>query len=402
LKSIVLFDLDNTLLQNSLDTFLPGYLKAWMQFIAPHMPPELLISAMMGATEKATINQLTDCTLREVFDGHFYPALGFERREFDSLETQFYSEIFPTLRGLTQPVPGAVQIVNDLHLDGNRLALATNPLFPLTAILQRLDWAGFPDSDLPFEIVPSMESFHFAKPDIAFFAELLGRMGWPDTQPVMVGDSLERDIIPAKTFGIAPYWVNGGSPISEDGSEPIPNGEIQYVQDWIDRLPNETWQPTNTPTSLLATFRSTLAVLDTWSRDKDPFSWNLQPQLGEWSPVEILGHFHDVDREVNLPRLNKLLEENNPFLPGIDTDRWAKERDYRQKNSLQALFEFRKARLDLLQILENLQDADWQRPARHAIFGRTSLAELVSFMAGHDRLHIRQMYQALNEIPSYH
>jgi len=47
-----------------------------------------------------------------------------------------------------------------------------------------------------------------------------------------------------------------------------------------------------------------------------------------------------------------------------------------------------------LALMDGLQ-AEWDRPARHAIFGPTSLQELVGFMAEHDRLHVRQAFEAI-------
>ncbi|NJN45098.1 MAG: DinB family protein, partial [Anaerolineae bacterium] len=57
----------------------------------------------------------------------------------------------------------------------------------------------------------------------------------------------------------------------------------------------------------------------------------------------------------------------------------------------EALQDFISHRLNTLALLEFLDDAGWQRPARHAIFGPTTLQEVSQFIAEHDRLHIRQI-----------
>jgi hypothetical protein len=44
-----------------------------------------------------------------------------------------------------------------------------------------------------------------------------------------------------------------------------------------------------------------------------------------------------------------------------------------------------------MSLLEQLSPADWERTARHAIFGPTHLRELIAITAGHDQLHVRQM-----------
>jgi hypothetical protein len=45
-----------------------------------------------------------------------------------------------------------------------------------------------------------------------------------------------------------------------------------------------------------------------------------------------------------------------------------------------------------LDILDDLT-TEWDRPARHSIFGSYTLQELVGVMAGHDKNHIRQIYK---------
>jgi hypothetical protein len=149
-----------------------------------------------------------------------------------------------------------------------------------------------------------------------------------------------------------------------------------------------------TPTALLAVLRSTPAALSTLCGQQGN-ELSKRPTLGEWSPGEVLCHLRDVDSEVNLPRLQKVLNERNPFLSGQDTDPWAEIRKYNLQDGMQALSDFTKARLEVLGLLENLTPEDWNHQARHAIFGPTNLRELVNIIAGHDILHVQQVYRAL-------
>ena len=109
-------------------------------------------------------------------------------------------------------------------------------------------------------------------------------------------------------------------------------------------------------------------------------------------------HFRDVDADVNLPRILSVLDNSNPFIPGIDTDQWADERMYYCQNGQEALRDFITSRIQLLDVLDNLKPDDWSHPARHAIFGPTHLTELISIIVGHDRLHVQQAYTSLGEI----
>jgi DNA phosphorothioation-dependent restriction protein DptG len=121
--------------------------------------------------------------------------------------------------------------------------------------------------------------------------------------------------------------------------------------------------------------------------------WTYKPKDSEWALVEIICHLRDVDKEINLPRIQTILAEDNPFLPAIDSDAWAKERNYINQNGLKALQDFNQVRISILDILAQLNQSVWSKPTRHTLFGPTQFSEIIRFIAGHDRLHIRQLTQ---------
>ena len=123
--------------------------------------------------------------------------------------------------------------------------------------------------------------------------------------------------------------------------------------------------------------------------------WLNRPAEDEWSLAEILCHLRDVDAEVNLPRVEAILREENAFINGQSTDHWATERQYAQQDPDSAFTSFVANRTRLIELLAGVSSADWQRRARHSYLGPTTLRELVEFMLDHDRLHIRQASLAL-------
>jgi hypothetical protein len=174
---------------------------------------------------------------------------------------------------------------------------------------------------------------------------------------------------------------------------------VDQLLSWIDSTPSEDLIPDyNRIEAMLAILRASPAVLNAFSWELKASNWVEHPQPGEWSFTEILCHLRDVDIDVNLPRIDKVLNELNPFLPGIDSDKWAEERLYYCQNGLEALRDFTSSRIQLLDLLDELKPEEWNRPARHAIFGPTSLKELVSIIVGHDRLHVQQAFRSLGEI----
>ena len=120
-----------------------------------------------------------------------------------------------------------------------------------------------------------------------------------------------------------------------------------------------------------------------------------RPAEDEWSLTEILCHLRDTEGEVNLPRVQTIISEDNPLVQGVDTDVWAQERRYIRQDGPQALADFSDTRIKTLELLADLPPEDWQLPARHTIFGPTHLQELMNFTARHDRLHLRQINDLL-------
>ena len=400
LSPILLLDLDDTLLQNNIDDFLPHYLGAFSKKASTYLDPDRFVKSLLAGTRAMVDNRQPDRTLKESFDATFFPLTGVDVNSFQALAEQFYAEVFPTLRSLTKPIPKAVQLVNDAQEKGYRLVVATNPLFPRTAILQRLAWADLPADRYSYEIITSYETFHFTKPDPAYYAEIMARMGWPTELAVVVGDDLERDIYAGRQLGLPAYWIGQSDKMPVNGADaPSQAGGIDELILWLEKAPPETLQAGyNSPTAWLAILRSTQAGLDGFSRSLEGIDWAARPQQDEWSLTEVLCHLRDVDQEVNIPRLQKVLAESNPFLPGEDTDRWAEVRQYCFQDGPEALHQFIATRSEMVSLLQTLAAEDWQRPARHAIFGPTRLQELVSITAAHDRVHMGQVYELLKQV----
>ncbi len=387
----VLLDLDDTLLANDIDKFLPVYLKALTQNLSM-LPPKDVVQHLMAATEKMSANRQGDRTLEQVFDSSFYPALGVRKQDLWETINQFYAEVFPTLQPVTQPRDGAVQLVEGLFEQGETIAIATNPLFPRAATYHRLNWAGLPVDRYPFGLVSTYEDFHFSKPDPAYYAEVLAQLGWPEQPAVMVGDDLDLDIRPAAKLGLPTYWVTQGEQALPEGLHPLSrSGDLAGVSAWIEEIRNAKVEVDyDHPAALEAILRSTPAVMEFISRGLPAEMWNQRPKPGEWSLTEVLYHLRDVDLEVNWPRIEKVCNQDNPFLPGMETDPWADEREYIKRSGPEGLAGFQEIRGQILTLLQGLTSEGWQLPARHAIFGPTTLRELVSFIATHDQVHVRQ------------
>ncbi len=395
----LLLDLDDTLLDNDINAFLPAYLKALGKHLSSYVPPEHMAKQLMSATQKMLSNNSAMYSLERAFDEAFYPAIGHSKADLRPTLEYFYDEVFPGLQSLTRQRPEAAQVVRYAQEKGHTIVIAINPLFPQKAIHHRLRWAGLDPDNIPFALITTYESFHFAKPKPAYITEILAHLGWPNQPAAMVGNSLEDDLVPAARFGIPVFWITGQK-------EPLPagfhslsgSGGLADVPDWLETVDRANPpQDFSTPEALLSVLKSTPAMLDSLSQRLSQQQWLQRPAADEWSLTEILCHLRDVDREVNATRFEKVISGKNPFLPGINTDTWAQEREYQRQNGAAALREFIEIRTHLIAQLEILGQQEWQQPARHAIFGPTSLQELVSFVATHDRSHVQQVLATLRD-----
>lgn len=400
----LLLDLDNTLLDSSMDTFLPAYFQALSGFLKTWVEPELMLPALISGTRKMMDNSDPCRTLQQVFDTEFYPMIGIAREELRPRLDQFYEDVFPSLSYLTSPRPEAVEMVAWALEQGAQLAIATNPLFPLSAIHHRMRWAGLPPEEFSISVISAYETFHFAKPNPAYFAEVLGRMGWPEGPVVMVGDDIENDLPGSSMLGLPIYWIDVSKLEAPSGIGLAGRGSIGDLRPWLENTDLSTLEPDfSTPEALIAFLLSTPAVVSgllipsTKPGQSGGPDLKRRPVNNEWSLTEILCHLRDTELEINLPRLRMLLELEEPFIPARDSDSWALARDYQNQDASQASDDFCLARIKTVEVLRGLGE-EWKRKARHAIFGPTDLRELVKFMAEHDKLHIRQIRSTVEHL----
>jgi len=203
----ILFDLDDTLLGNSMELFIPAYFEALTRYMNHLLPPKRLIAELMRGTQAMENNDGSGATNEETFAAVFYPALGQERAELEPVFERFYAEEFPKLHRLTQTQPEARPLIEWAFERDLQVAIATNPLFPRTAIEQRLAWAGVPATEFDYALVTSYENMHATKAHPAYYREILARLGRQPEECLMVGDHWERDIGPAASVGIPVYWI---------------------------------------------------------------------------------------------------------------------------------------------------------------------------------------------------
>lgn len=392
----LLLDLDDTLLNTNLQSFMPAYFQALANELTPQIAPTLMFRALISGMQKMNESEDFSKTLKEIFDAEFYPQLNVERGTLDSAIENFYDNIFPTLQSLTSPKEGAKEFVEWAMQKKYHIAIATDPLLPTKATQHRLRWAGFDPKQ--FEIVSTYENFHFSKTHPAYYAEVLGQMGWHDSPILMVGNDVDRDIISAKRLGLKTYLVDA-EPASTSGREADSAGSILDLISWLESMNQTDLMPNfKSKDSVVAILSSTPAVLNSMLSNLNSDLWSRKSTKDDWNLIELICHLRDTEREIHNMQIKLFNGHEEPFIPRPDTGVWASQRDYLHEDGWKALQEFNVARKETIDLLKKISDEAWNRKARHAIFGPTNFLEVVSFMADHDRLHIQQTFEVLKKL----
>ena len=206
----ILFDLDDTLLDNAMETFLPKYLEVLTARMAHLIPPNRFVEQLMSSTRVMAWNTDPSRTNRQVFTEDFFPKVGYPLEVLMPVFDDFYAHDFGRLRAYTRAKPEARAIMKEVFAQGYTVLIATNPVFPLTAIEQRLEWAGVRDFD--YALITSYENMHAAKPHLAYYQEILNKIDCRAEECLMVGNSFEEDIAPAIKLGIKSFWVVDAKP----------------------------------------------------------------------------------------------------------------------------------------------------------------------------------------------
>ncbi len=392
----VLLDLDDTLLGNPALEFTRRYLGALDGFLRERLGIEDSTRLLMAGVQAAIASTDPLRTNLDVFYATVEPQLPLDRATFDAAVEDFYREVYPGLRADTTRRPQARALAEWLIAQGYTVVVATNPFFPRVAVEQRLDWAGAPVGEVPFALVTTLENMHFTKPHPAYFEEILARVGVQADEAVMVGDDWENDIVPAWAAGLNTFWIGDdlpdlASPVRPDGSGPF-DEFARRVRDenWLETLASRPLAPAQIGPRLAGNLAALMGI----AGDIPPEAWAMRPHADEWTPVEVVCHLFESERDVQRPRLETILAEDNPFLSEPNPPPGPATRACPSDGRIVARG-FATERQITLDLLARLEPGDWQRPARHYIFGPTTLLEMAAFTAQHDRLHFVQLCQTV-------
>ncbi|WP_124726833.1 HAD family hydrolase [Staphylospora marina] len=216
-----LFDLDGTLLPVDTEGFVHVYLNALAPYVSRVIPPDKLVPAVWQATMTMIRDTRADLRNEEVFEREFLRITGLEKDRIWPLFDRFYAEEFPKLREHCGQDPFARRVVEAALEKGLKVAVATNPVFPESAIRERLRWAGV--GDLPVDFVTTFENSRFCKPLPEYYLDVAEKLGVRPEECVMVGNDMQEDMVAStlgmRTFYVDRYRIDRGAPTYEVNQE---------------------------------------------------------------------------------------------------------------------------------------------------------------------------------------
>lgn len=210
----LLFDLDGTLIYNEMDIFLPPYFAALTKKLAGLVAAEKLIEQLQASTLVMMKNDNPAQTNAEVFAADFFPKVGVPREQLTPLLDDFYACEYRELRAFVQPIDLSHQIMERVFELHHLAVIATMPVFPRTAIEQRLEWGNL--AHFPYTLITDYETMHASKPNPSYYREIAQRINVTPEDCIMVGNDIQMDIMPARRAGMKTFWITDAGAIPTD------------------------------------------------------------------------------------------------------------------------------------------------------------------------------------------
>jgi len=111
---------------------------------------------------------------------------------------------------------------------------------------------------------------------------------------------------------------------------------------------------------------------------------------GKWSILQVLNHLVDTEMVYGF-RVRMILSHDEPPIQAYDQDLWAAKLRANEGNPREILEELRVMRGRNLRLLKSLRPEELKRVGHHQERGPESVSRVLSMIAGHDRVHLRQI-----------
>jgi len=147
------------------------------------------------------------------------------------------------------------------------------------------------------------------------------------------------------------------------------------------------------PQQLEAHYAAVPAAFKHWV----PPSWEGMPSE-RFSAIEQVCHVRDIEVDGYHERIQRILAENAPTLPSLDSEELAVTRSYAKADAAAVLAEFRQARARTIALISGLTEDQLSRTGVFEGYGPVTLRSLVHFLCSHDQQHLAGLQWLLGKI----
>lgn len=200
----ILFDLDGTLVPITQEDFSRVYFGLLIQKAKDmNIDTESMKKGLFGGVN-AMVNNDGSALNENAFWQVFLSVTKADREATEPIFRDFYANEFKKVKSVMQPTEISKMLIKTLKDKGYRLILATNPLFPIEAVVERMSWVGLTADD--FEYITTYENSSYCKPNPKYFADILEKLNLKAEDCLMVGNNTVEDMA-AQKVGIKTFLV---------------------------------------------------------------------------------------------------------------------------------------------------------------------------------------------------
>ncbi|MBE6114694.1 MAG: HAD family hydrolase [Erysipelotrichaceae bacterium] len=233
----ILFDLDGTLLPMDQSVFIKGYFGALIKYFGQLGLDETAAYTGLKVSVKAMAQNEGSMLNEDVFWKVFLEYNEGDREELTRSTKVFYRDHFESVvRATCGFNPLSNEVIQLAKSKGYDVYLLTNPMFPKEATSVRVKCAGLDFND--FKEVTTYENYHFCKPNVAYFQEVMNKFQLDPTECLMIGNDVQEDTV-VKHLGTSVYLVTDDL-IDRNNTDisTIPHGSFQELIAYIQALPD--------------------------------------------------------------------------------------------------------------------------------------------------------------------
>ena len=201
----IFFDLDGTLLPLDEKLFVDIYFTELSKVFSEYnIESNKLVEAIWTATHEIIKND-GKRTNEEAFWEKFKSIINIDLSNVKEVFEKFYAnEFFTKLKKCSTENSLAKVAVELAKKNGRKVVLATNPVFPIDALV-RLKWTGLDIDD--FDYVTHYSNSSFSKPNPKYYLDLCKKLNVEPKDCLMIGNDERQDIFAASSAGMNCYLV---------------------------------------------------------------------------------------------------------------------------------------------------------------------------------------------------